>query len=236
LTRRLEVRWPDPRPFRDRGGRPIRILAASDEPDPALELAANREALGTIDLVIGCGDLAPDRLCFLADAFRAPLVYVRGNHDRGGPWPRPRNIPEASVGSDERSLPGISMLALPWPTGDRDTNRRDDRDAWLQVVRLAGRRLLRSSGPCLVFSHVPPLNVGDTPTDHYHRGFAAYRFLLDRVAPPLWLHGHTTMAARETWQEQHGPTVLANVTGSILVELLPAATEAGSRSEPRAAA
>ena len=35
---------------------------------------------------LGCGDLEPDYLAFLADAFKAPLLYVRGNHDRGAGW------------------------------------------------------------------------------------------------------------------------------------------------------
>ena len=243
MTRRLEIEWPDPTPFGFRGGRSIRILAASDETDPALDQLPNREALGSIDLIVGCGDLSPDRLCFLADAFRAPLVFVRGNHDRGGPWPRPHNLPEPLAGSDLTSLPGIPLLGLPWPTGDRETNRRDETAAWLQVVRLAAPRLLastvprlaRAGTPLLVLSHVPPLDAGDTPTDLYHRGFAAYRLLLDRLAPPLWLHGHTTMAARSTWQERHGRTLLANATGSILVELSPPVSPATAPSSKRAA-
>ena len=67
MTRRLSVAWPDPRPFREREGRPIRILAASDEPDPALEHAGNREALGPIDLVVGAGDLSPEEVQFMGD-------------------------------------------------------------------------------------------------------------------------------------------------------------------------
>jgi uncharacterized protein len=228
MTKRLTVEWPDRAPFRDRGDKPIRILAASDEADPHVEVAANREALGQIDLVIGCGDLAPDRLCFLADAFRAPLVYVRGNHDRGGPWPQPRMLPVASAGVDEKSLPGIRLLALPWPTLDPTNNRKDEGAAWRQVIRLAGGRLVRSTAPYLVISHVPPEGAGDTPSDYYHRGFGAYRLLLDRMKPPLWLHGHTTLAARPNWHERHRDTTLINVTGATLVELVPPGSSAAS--------
>ena len=93
MTRRLIVEWPDPRPFASRAGAPIRFLAASDEPDPTLDHAINREQLGHIDAVIGCGDLEPDYLGFLGDAFHAPITYVRGNHDRGGAWTRPQPVP-----------------------------------------------------------------------------------------------------------------------------------------------
>jgi uncharacterized protein len=234
MTRRVTVTWPDPRPFEARSGRPIHILAASDEHDRALDRPANRDMLGPIDLIVGCGDLSPERLAFLADAVPAPLVYVRGNHDRGGPWPSPRRLPSASEGIDVDSLPGIPLLALPWPTGDRGPAIHDERAAWRQVLsKLKLRLLARPPAPWLVFSHVPPRGAGDTPTDAYHVGFAAYRAALDRLAPPLWLHGHTNVAASPVWQVTCGPTTLVNVTGSVLIELAPPPAAPASRgSEP----
>jgi hypothetical protein len=232
MTRRLSLQWPDPFPFEVRDGRSIRLLAASDERDPALEQAINREGLAPIDLVVGCGDLAPERLAFLGDAFQAPLVYVRGNHDRGGSWPSPRGLPVASVGIDADTLPGIPLLALPWPTGDRDPAIRDEGAAWRQVLsELKLRLVARPRVPWLVFSHVPPRGAGDTPTDAYHVGFAAYRVALDRLAPPLWLHGHTNVAASPAWQVACGPTTVVNVTGSVLVELVPPLAEAAAQRE-----
>lgn len=222
MTRRVSLHWADPRPFRGRNGRPIRILAASDEPDPALDFAGNREALGPIDLVVGAGDLSPEQVQFLGDAFRAPLVYVRGNHDRGGPWPALDKLPEAAAGIDRRSLPGVSILALPWPAASDGTSKRDDGAAWRQVVRALGLRLLApGSRPWLIVSHVPPRGAGDTPGDPYHVGFAAYALVLQRLRPRLWLHGHTTRASSPTPVVDRGGTTLINVTGSALVELRP---------------
>lgn len=229
MTRRVSLTWPDDRPFEGRNGEPIRLLAASDEHDPALDFAANREGLGRIDLVVGCGDLSPERLAFLGDAFLAPLVYVRGNHDRGGPWPSPEFVPIASTGIDRRSLAGIPLLALAWPSGDREPAHRDEGAAWRQVVSILKARLIMPSPQAwLVFSHAPPRGCGDTPTDPYHVGFAAYRAVLDRLAPPLWLHGHTSTAAAPTLAIDHGPTRLVNVTGSVLIEVLPPAPAEGS--------
>ncbi len=224
MTRRLTVDWPDPRPFAGRDGRPIRILAASDDVDPTLESVHNREALGQVDLILGAGDLSPSWLCFLGDAFRAPLAFVRGNHDRGGPWPSPDTIPTPAAGLDARSLPGIPILALPWPSFRRDAAPRDGRDAWLQVSRLATGSLLRGRGGVLVLSHVPPRDAGDTPSDAYHVGFDAYRLVARRLHPPLWIHGHTNPAAQADWRVAYGPTTVVNVTGSVLVELRPAAS------------
>jgi predicted phosphodiesterase len=223
MTRRLSLEWPDRRPFADRD-RPIRILAASDEVDSALDDERNRQSIGPIDLVVGCGDLSPDRLCFVADAFRAPLVYVRGNHDRGGPWPQPRQLPQPSQGREEDESTGLPLLGLPWPGREREPARHDERAAWRQVIRLAGTNLLVPAlDPTLIFSHVPPRGAGDTPSDPYHVGFAAYRLLLDRLRPPLWLHGHSAMAASPSWHVKAGDTHVVNVTGTVLLELSPAA-------------
>jgi hypothetical protein len=112
------------------------------------------------------------------------------------------------------------MLLLPWTRFQDGDAHRDELGAWLQLLR-AAPRLLRSRAPLLVVSHVPPRDLGDTPTDPYHVGYAAYRFLMDRLRPPLWLHGHTNPAAQADWRNEEAPTVAANVTGSVLVELLP---------------
>jgi uncharacterized protein len=222
MTRRLSLEWPDPRPFARREGRPIRILAASDEYDPTLDFVPNREALGKLDLVIGCGDLPLDQLAFLGDAFPAPLLFVRGNHDRGGPWPVPSQVPIPFAGLDRDALPGATIVGLPWPGGEEVPARRDEGEAWRQVLSTLKLRLLAPGGRSwLVVSHAPPRDAGDSPDDPYHVGFAAYRAVLDRLRPRLWLHGHTTRAAAPNWRIEHGPTTLVNVTGSVLVELLP---------------
>jgi uncharacterized protein len=221
MTRRLSLTWPDPQPFEGREGRPIRILAASDEHDPTLDFAPNRTALGRLDLVIGCGDLGPDQLGFLGDAFTAPLLFVRGNHDHG-PWPEPSQLPIPFAGLDDRSLPGTTIVGLPWPADEEAPARRDESAAWRQVLRTLKLRLIAPSArPWFVVSHAPPKGAGDSPEDPYHVGFAAYRAVLDRLQPRLWLHGHTTRATSQTWRVEHGPTTLLNVTGSVLIELQP---------------
>jgi Icc-related predicted phosphoesterase len=73
----------------------------------------------------------------------------------------------------------------------------------------------------LVFSHAPPLGCGDTPTDPYHVGFRSYRLLLERLSPPLWLHGHTACSDRSDRTVSTAQTLLVNVTGSYLIELCP---------------
>jgi hypothetical protein len=238
VTRRLAVSWPDARPFAGRGGRPIRLLAVSDDVDPALAHAVNRQAIGDIDAIVGCGDLEPDYLAFLADAFKAPLGFVRGNHDRGGQWEASRAgapTPLATGGICE--LGGLVVVALEWPGARTDEALRHDRRAWGDVLRavghLAWRRLTGRGAPVLVISHAPPLGSGDEGVDAYHRGFGAYRWLIDRVRPPLWLHGHVTPATVADWRCTRGPTTLANVTGAVVIEIAPPGTSEGRPGDGR---
>ena len=226
MTRRLTVVWPDRRLFEGRNGAPIRLLAVSDAVDPALDHEINRESIGRIDAVVGCGDLEPSYLGFLGDAFGAPVAYVRGNHDRGGHWSEtaPRAPHHLSSGRLIQ-VEGITVAPFEWPGLRADRAPRDEWRAWGDVIRAARslvvRRLRGPTTPVLVVSHAPPRGVGDAAADPYHLGYAGYRWLLERLRPPLWLHGHTTPASVSDWRERFGMTMVANVTGSVVVELVP---------------
>ncbi len=223
MIRRIQVPWPagiqvgaDASAFR--------VLAVSDEIDPALGFAEVRRSLGRIDLIVGCGDLDPSYLAMLGDAFMAPLYFVHGNHDRGLGWAEHRHLlPEALADGKPVRVGAIRLAGFNWP-GPRDGRpERDDLGAWLQVARLMIRRIGRRPEPLLLISHVPPAGTGDVPSDRYHRGFRAYDWLARRLRPPLWLHGHSPLAACPSPIDQLGPTRVVNVTGATLLELQPVA-------------
>jgi uncharacterized protein len=221
VTRRLAIEWPDPAPFRDRDGAPIRLLAVSDLLDSTLVEARNREAVAPIDLIVGCGDLDCDDLSFIADGFNAPLIYVQGNHDTDERWTRCSGFcPEAIHSTAILHYAGLSIAGLTWPGQRGKGGNRSERTAWSQALRLATRRLGKL-GPMIVMSHVPPRGVGDVATDPYHRGFDGYGWLLKRLEPTLWLHGHTPLAAARDWKHQVGATTVVNVSGAVVIDLLP---------------
>lgn len=236
MIRRLQLTWPDPRPFRDRGGRPIRWLAVSDDVDPALGYEQNRDDLAPIDSIVGCGDLEPDYLAFLGDAFCVPVAYIRGNHDRGGRWADPISLtsPHPLASGGVSIVDGLPVVAFEWPGLRHGDRRRHDLTAWRDTIRAIRRHVLGilrgRGGPVVVISHAPPRGVGDRAADAYHVGFGAYRWLLDRLRPPLWLHGHVPPASVEGWRVMHGSTTVVNVTGAVLVELTP---PAGMEPQPR---
>jgi hypothetical protein len=223
VTARLSVVWPDATAFVGRDGRPIRILAISDEADQSLDSPATRDGLGTIDLIIGAGDLQPEYLSFVTDAFHAPLRFVRGNHDVGSAWTHtgrvllPRPMPEATpVEEAGLRLIGFSGSPVYSRRGHEVSSFRMWTNAILAWWRARGRR------PMLVVSHAPPRGINDD-TDLTHRGFTAFRWLVDRVRPPLWLHGHTALVRRgiDDRCARHDGTLFYNCTGATLLELLP---------------
>ena len=238
MTHRLALEWPDRRPFRDRDGAPIRILAVSDVLEPTLTDRRNKEVLGEIDLILGCGDLEFDDLAFVTDAFNAPLIYVRGNHDTGQQWEHSAGTcPVPMASNTVAHVCGLSIGGLSWPGIRARESGRSDGGAWRQALALAARRV-GHPGPLLVISHVPPAGVGDVPTDPYHRGFNGYAWLLNKLQPRLWLHGHTPLASTRDWHITAGPTEVVNVTGAVLIELLPpvlATSHTNGRSDEGAA-
>ena len=142
MTDRLRLPWPDAGRLRRARRPPDPAAGRFDEVDPALEQAATRRALGSIDLVLGAGDLEPSYLAFLADAFGVPLLYVRGNHDVGAAWTDAEHsvVPEAlPMGASTTSGPARAAVlrrAALRPHGRPSTEQQVSGTAmWRRVIR-----------------------------------------------------------------------------------------------------
>lgn len=219
MIRRLTLEWPRPPAGPAQSTDCIRLLAVSDERERALADARNRARIEPVDAILGCGDLEPDYLAFLGDAFHCPLIYVRGNHDRGGAWEHGQHTAPVPLGARFERICGLTVAGLSWPSWSGGRAVRSEFAAWQQVLDLWLRARLHGPAPQIVLSHVPPREFGDVAADPYHTGFAAYRWLCRRLNPLLWLHGHTTIAAADHWRTQLGSTTLLNVTGAVLIRL-----------------
>ena len=169
----------------------MRILTVSDEECPALYDHYRPGRLDGYDLILSAGDLKADYLSFLVTMARAPLLYVRGNHDEG----YLRRPPEGCDCIDDQLVVyrGLRILGLggcrqyrpdaPLQFTERQMARR------IVKLRLA---LFRAGGVDVVVTHAPPLGLGDGD-DLAHRGFACFRKLLDRYHPQCLVHGHVHM-------------------------------------------
>lgn len=196
----------------------VRLLAVSDEVESQLIDERTVEALGRVDLVIGCGDLPADYLDALATVYAAPLLFVRGNHDppgRQGDYPR-----EAEIDGRVVTEKGLLIAGLEGSIRYSDGAHQYTEGQMRGKVR-ALRLKLRLRHPDILITHGPPAGVNEG-TDGPHRGLKAIRRAVEWMRPRLLLHGHVHPYGRDIIREgQLGDTRVINVVGHRLIELPP---------------
>jgi predicted phosphodiesterase len=177
------------------------ILAVSDDVSQRLNSCCAPEQIGKIDLILSCGDLPFDYLEFLMGWFNAPMFYVLGNHDGEGFYRENGKVdyqPDAgeSVDGGTAEAGGILIAGLGGSIrlGYTLKNQYSEAEMWRRVLRLAPRLLTnqvrygRRLDIFLAHSPARGIHEGEDPA---HRGFAAFRWLLDWAKPRWMLHGHS---------------------------------------------
>ena len=196
----------------------MKILTVSDEESPYLWEPNAAQKLRVYDLIISCGDLKSDYLSFLVTMAKCPVLYVHGNHD-GNYERRP---PEGCDCIEDKLViyNGVRILGLggsiryrpgPHQYTDRQMRRR------IRKLRLT---LWRTGGVDLVVTHAPPRGIGDAE-DPAHRGFQAFRELLDKYKPQYLLHGHVHLSygAGLTRLRQYEDTAVVNTSDRYVLEI-----------------
>lgn len=165
----------------------MKILLISDEESPYLWDFYQPGRLDGIDLILSCGDLAPEYLSFLVTMGRAPLFYVHGNHD--GCYAK--TPPEGCECIEDRivEFQGVRILGLGgcyrYSQGEHQYTERQME----QRIRRLHRSLKRSQGVDIIITHAPVSGFGDD-SSYAHRGFQAFRTLLEEQKPRYWVYGH----------------------------------------------
>lgn len=165
----------------------MKILTVSDVvTEKLLDRANPLPALDGIDLVIGCGDLPPEYLSSLRDIFDVPLYYVLGNHDL-----RYTAAPPVGCSNIHRRLVVHQGIRIAGFSGSRWYNGNINQYTEKEMSRYIRKMWFRlwRSGVDLVITHAPPRYVGDAE-DPCHRGFRAFRQLLEKYKPRYMVHGH----------------------------------------------
>jgi len=192
-------------------------------PGDAVRLAhrAGPGSLRLVRLLLSCGDLPADYLEALADRFRVPLLYVRGNHDgrRGGPIP-----PGENIHGRVAVVAGLRVLGFEgshWYNGEGV--QYTERQMWWRV-QASRPAVWRVGGVDLVVTHAPPRGVHDG-SDLCHIGFKAFRALIDAVRPLYLVHGHTHLdyTPRKSRITEIGGTRVVNAFRSVLLTVEAAA-------------
>jgi Icc-related predicted phosphoesterase len=205
----------------------MRILAVSDVEDEAIT-ASLPDRAGTIDLVLGCGDLTYEYLDFVATAVAAPMRAVHGNHDVP---PEEMDDPSIRVwwdGIDLHarvvSIDGVLVGGLEGsPRYSRGPFQSSEVDMWLAILRmlpgLVLNRIRRGRFIDVLVTHAPPRGIHDR-ADPAHRGFVSFRTFLRWFRPRYHVHGHTHVYdSRTVTQTQFGGTTVVNAYGARTINL-----------------
>jgi Icc-related predicted phosphoesterase len=195
----------------------MKILAVSDFIEPLHCDLPENSALSDVQLIVSCGDLPPDYLSALSKAFGAPLYYIRGNHDiryESSPPKNCYNIHARVVLFAEHTILGLE--GSHWYNG-RPLQYTEAQ--MRQILRFLRPRLRRHARLDMVIAHAPPRHVHDAD-DPCHRGFQAFRGLIDRYQPRYFLHGHIHRRFGDPSERvsQIGQTRVINCSGHYIFE------------------
>ena len=165
----------------------MKILTIADTVVPALYGDFEAERFKDIDLVLGCGDLPPEYLAFLARALDVPLYYVRGNHDL-----RYASSPPEGCYDLHTKMVRVNNLNILGLEGSRWYNGGPQQYSESQMAAIIRRlrfMLWRKGGPDIIITHAPPRNIHDEE-DLCHRGFRTYLRVIKKYRPRYFIHGH----------------------------------------------
>ena len=191
----------------------MKILAVSDQVLEYIYQPNVKELYPDVELIIGCGDLPFYYLEFLVSALDVPLVYVRGNHDRGPQYTvEGRVLTEVQGGIDlhGRSL-RLQNLLLAGLEGSMRYRpgaplMYSEAEMRWQVARLLPRllwnRVRYGRFLDILITHSPPFGIHDRP-DQAHIGFKSFLPFLRLFKPRYLLHGHIHIYRQDTIRHTH---------------------------------
>lgn len=205
----------------------VRILAVGDEVNPALERAVLSPSFPKVDLILSCGDLPYDYLEFLIDAVDAPLLFVRGNHDRPiQAEDRVIRAPQGGVDVDGKVVENKGLIVVGFGGCFRYDPRAENQYTEGQMRRRITRvwprlwwNARRKGRACdVLLTHAPPQGIHDG-LDPAHRGFAAFLAFIHTWKPRYHLHGHTPPRPGLPSVTLVGTTQVIHVRGFRLLEI-----------------
>ena len=166
----------------------LKILAVSDFIDKSLTKMVEDKTLEPVDLIISCGDLAPEYLSFLKNRLEKPLFYVKGNHDIR------YNNPDNLLGCENihaklirfKTLNILGLEGSIWYSGG--VNQYTDKQMDKIIFRM-WFSLWKKGGVNLVVTHAPPRHINDAE-DRCHNGFESFVKLIEKREPQYFIHGH----------------------------------------------
>ena len=210
----------------------MKILIISDEECPAFWEYYVPGRLKEYDLIISCGDLKSKYLSFVVTMARCPVLYVHGNHDT-------HYVSDPPFGCDcidghIVTYNGLRILGLGGCRKYNSTAHQYTDQQMRRRIRKLRWKLKRLGGVDIVVTHCPPEGLGDAE-DRAHRGFAAFRELLDQYHPRYFFHGHVHMnyGMQQPRVREYEGTTLINASDRYVLDLPEVPHEAKDHNQVR---
>lgn len=165
----------------------MKILAVSDFIDSSLTKMVEDKTIEPIDIILSCGDIAPEYLAFLKDRLDRPLFYVKGNHDIRYTSSNPMGC--ENLHAKIISYTSVNIMGLEgsiWYNGG--PNQYTDKEM-KKIICKMWFSMWRKTKIHIIFSHAPPKHIHDAK-DRCHMGFESFIGLIKKRNPLYFIHGH----------------------------------------------
>lgn len=165
----------------------MKILALADIESKSLWDYFERTKLDGIDLIISCGDLAPQYLSFLATFTHAPVLYVHGNHDDCYDQTPPDGC--ICIENQIYHFNGVRILGLGGSMRYRNGIYQYTQGAMKRRILRLWPKIALNRGFDILVTHAPAYGFNDGK-DLPHTGFLAFNRLIEKYRPLYFIHGH----------------------------------------------
>lgn len=165
----------------------MKILLLADEESKYYWDYFEKSKLDGIDLIISCGDLAPQYLSFLATFAKVPVLYVKGNHD----YCYDDTPPDGCICIDDDIYVhnGIRIMGLGgcmcYNYGALQYTEKEMQKRY----RKLRRKIKKNDGIDMLVTHAPAYQLNDSK-DLPHSGFKVFTEIMDNHKPKVFAHGH----------------------------------------------
>ena len=187
----------------------MKILILSDVESKYLWDYFEKEKLEGIDLILSCGDLKPQYLSFLASFTKAPVLYVRGNHDDCYEIDPPDGC--ICIEDSIYNFNGLRIMGLGGSIKYNNGKNQYTQNQMKKRVKRMWFKHIRNHGFDILLTHAPAagFHEGD---DRAHKGFDIFSELIDRYHPKFFIHGHVHKDYSRNFvrQDQIGDTTVIN--------------------------
>ena len=165
----------------------MRILLLADEESKYYWDYFEKSKLDGIDLIISCGDLAPQYLSFMATFAKVPILYVHVNHDACYDDTPPDGC--ICIDDDVYVYQGVRIAGLGGSMCYNFGTYQFTEAEMKKRVRRLRRKIKKQGGVDILITHSPAYHMNDSE-DLPHTGFQSFYDILDNYTPLLFAHGH----------------------------------------------